>query len=247
MRMYEELAPWWTLISAPEHYEEEAAQYIAMIRGAAAGPVREVLELGAGGGNNASYLKAAFSLTLVEPSAGMRAASEALNPECTHLPGDMRHVRLGRTFDAVFVHDAVVYMATEDELRAAIETIAAHLGPGGVAVVAPDETLETFDPGAVLHDGDDPATGRAIRYIEWSLPPPPGSTAFETHYALLLRDTDGSVRSVHDVHRCGVFPRATWLRLFREAGLAARIDTRICEGVGYDTFIAVRETGAPAT
>lgn len=241
MRMYDELAPWWPLISAPEHYEEEATQYLAMIRGAAAGPVREVLELGAGGGNNASHLKAAFSLTLVEPSAGMRAMSEALNPECTHLPGDMRSVRLGRTFDAVFVHDAVVYMATEDDLRAAIATIAAHLAPGGVAVVAPDETTETFDPGCELHTGDDPATGRAVRYLEWSLPPAPGATEFETHYALLLRDVDGSVRSVHDVHRSGLFSRATWLRLFREAGLPARIETRICEGVGYDTFVAVRE------
>ena len=30
----------------------------------------------------------------------------------------MRNVRLGRTFDAVFVHDAIMYMTTEVDLRA---------------------------------------------------------------------------------------------------------------------------------
>ena len=244
MRLYDELASWWPVLSAPEDYLEEATQYIAMIRGAAAGPVRDVLELGSGGGNNASHMKAAFSLTLVEPSEGMREVSRALNPECAHLPGDMRTVRLGRTFDAVFVHDAIAYMATEDELRAAIETIAAHLAPGGVAVVAPDETSETFEPGADVHTGEDPATGRSVCYVEWSPPPAPGVTACETHYMLLLREADGTVRSVHEPHRFGVFPRETWLRLFREAGLEPRIEARICEGVSYDTFVAVRRPAA---
>lgn len=240
MRLYNELASWWPIVSAPADYLEEATQYIAMLRGAAQRPVREVLELGSGGGNNAWHMKAAFSLTLVEPADGMREVSRALNPECTHVPGDMRTVRLGRMFDAVFVHDAIAYMTTEAELRAALETIAAHLAPGGVAVVAPDETLETFEPGSTLYTGGDPATGRAVSYMEWTLPLLPGATACETHYGLLLRDVDGTVRSVHDPHRCGVFPRATWLRLFREAGLDASIEPRICEGEPYDTFVAVR-------
>ncbi len=46
----------------------------------------------------------------------MREVTRALNPECKHLPGDKRTVRLGGTFDAVFVHDAVMYMTTEEDL-----------------------------------------------------------------------------------------------------------------------------------
>ena len=101
-------------------------------------PPRTVLELGSGGGNNASHLKARFDMVLVEPSAGMRAVSRALNPECEHIDGDMRTVRLGRQFDAVFVHDAVCYMTTESDLRLAIETAFVHCRPGGVALFAPD-------------------------------------------------------------------------------------------------------------
>lgn len=41
----------------------------------------------------------------------------------------MRTVRLGRTFDAVFVHDAVDYMTSEDDLRHVIETAFVHCRP----------------------------------------------------------------------------------------------------------------------
>ncbi len=239
-RLYGDLAGWWPAISPPSEYAEEAALYVGMIRAAARGPVREVLELGSGGGNNASHMKKAFDMTLVEPSDRMRGLSRALNPECAHLDGDMRIVRLGRAFDAVFVHDAVMYMATEEDLRAALATVAAHLAPGGVALVAPDVTTESFSE-ATEHGGGEDAAGRRARYLQWTLPPEPGATSFETHSAFLLREPDGSVRSAHDVHREGLFPRATWLRLFREVGLAAMLAPRTIEGREYDAFIASKD------
>jgi len=244
MKLYEELAEWWPLVSAPADYAEEAGEYSRLLRGAATGPLKSMLELGSGGGNNASHLKREFSLTLVDPSEGMLAVSRALNPECEHLRGDMRTVRLGRTFDAVFVHDAVEYMNTEADLRAALETVAVHLRPGGVALVAPDSTQETFAPGESMEGGDEPVgpdgRGRSVRYMMWTLPLEPGSTVSTEHFALLLKERDGSVRCVHDVHTFGVFSRATWLRLFDEVGLDARLEPRTIEGTQYDTFVATR-------
>src|SRR5215472_16814132 len=70
--LYGDLAEWWALISPPEEYGEEAA-FAARVLGLAAGPVREVLELGSGGGHNASYLSAQFTMTLVDASPGMLA------------------------------------------------------------------------------------------------------------------------------------------------------------------------------
>ena len=235
--LYHSLANWWPVISPPSEYAEEAALYVETIRGAARAPVREVLELGSGGGNNASHMKRAFALTLVEPAEKMRELSRTLNPECRHVAGDMRTVRLGRTFDAVFVHDAIMYMTTEDDLRAALATVAIHLAPGGVALVVPDATAETFRE-ATEHGGGENASGRRARYLQWTLPPEPGETSYVTHYAFLLREPDGTMRAAHDVHREGLFPRATWLRLFGEVGLAATLAPRTIEGVEYDLFVA---------
>jgi SAM-dependent methyltransferase len=240
-RLYNDIAGWWPVISPPAEYAEEAALYVDMIRAPARRPVREVLELGSGGGNNASHMKDAFDMTLVEPSDSMRENSRNLNPECEHLPGDMRYVRLGRTFDAVFLHDAVMYMTTEEDLRAALETVAVHLAPDGVALVAPDATTETFAE-STEHDGGEDEKGRQARYLEWTLPPEPGGTTYLVHYAFMLRDVDETVRVVHDVHREGVFPRSTWLRLFHEVGLAAELAVRTIEGRDYDSFVAVRAT-----
>jgi SAM-dependent methyltransferase len=239
MKLYDELAEWWPLVSAPADYAEEARETVRLLRGAASGPLHEVLELGSGGGNNASHLKRDFSLTLVEPSDGMRTVSRALNPECVHLPGDMRTVRLGRTFDAVFVHDAIMYLTTEADLLAALHTVAVHLRPGGVTLITPDATAETFAPGQEIGGEDEPGErGRSVRYLMWTLPPIAGEACYDVHFALLLRERDGTVRSVHDVHREGLFPRATWMRLLDAAGLRGRLDTRVVEGLPYDVFVA---------
>ena len=127
-RFYGELADWWPLISQPEEYAEEAAECARHLRSAAI-PVREVLELGSGGGNNAVHLTSSFAMTLVDLSEAMLAVSRRLNPGAEHHQGDMRSVRLGRQFDAVFVHDAVSYMLTEDDLAAAMATAFAHTAP----------------------------------------------------------------------------------------------------------------------
>jgi SAM-dependent methyltransferase len=216
--MYSDLAAWWPLISTPEEYVEEAAEAARHLRSAVI-PVREVLELGSGGGNNASHLAASFELTLVDLSADMLAVSAALNPACTHVQGDMRDVRLGRDFDAVFVHDAVAYLLTEADLRSCFDTAFAHCRPGGVVVVIPDDVRETWEPDTD-HGGHDGADGRAARYLEWSWDPDPGDTWVCTDYLFLLREADGSTSSVHDRHRTGLFATATWIGLLTDAGFA---------------------------
>jgi SAM-dependent methyltransferase len=218
MHMYSDLAPWFHLLTAPADYADEAAFTIAVVEGTIEGEARTLLELGSGGGNNASHLKRRFECTLTDLSAAMLALSETLNPECEHLVGDMRTLRLPRTFDVVFAHDALSYLTTEDDLRATLETAAAHVRPGGVVVLTPDATSEIFQPGTDTggHDGED---GRGLRYLEWTHAPAAGAATYTVDYAIVVREPDGSTRSVHDRHELGLFPEATWLRLIRGAGL----------------------------
>jgi SAM-dependent methyltransferase len=218
-RFYAGLAAWWPLISPPEEYAEEAA-FAATVLGSASIPVREVLELGSGGGHNALHLRDQFAMTLVDLSEEMLVVSRRLNPGCDHHRGDMRTVRLDRAFDAVFVHDAIEYMTTEADLRRAMETAFVHCRPGGVAVFVPDHTAETFAPDTD-HGGSDAADRRGARYLEWTWDPDPSDTWVVTEYAFLLRDADGSVRAEHETHRTGLFGRDVWLRLLTETGFRA--------------------------
>lgn len=234
-RLYGELASWWPLLSAPAEYIAEAGFYGRTLRAACAAPPRTLLELGSGGGNNACHLKHHFVMTLVDCSFGMLAVSRQLNPECEHIEGDMRSLQLGRLFDAVLVHDAIMYMTSEADLQAALATASAHCQPGGAVLVTPDCVRETFVPGTD-HGGHD-AGGRGLRYLEWTWDPDPDDCTFLADYAYLLRQPDGKVVIEQDRHVCGLFARATWLSLLCEVGLQpAVVDSQF----GNDLFVATK-------
>ena len=175
-------------------------------------------------------------MTLVDLSPQMLAVSRALNPECEHLQGDMRTVNLGRTFDAVFIHDAIAYLTTVFDLAAAIRTAYQHCRHGGVALIVPDCVRETFvaETKHGGHDGDD---GRSLRYLMWVVDPDPTDTTYRTDFAILLRDRNGDARVVHDCHIEGLFPREVWMRLLREAGFEPSI---LNDEWGRDVFVAKR-------
>jgi SAM-dependent methyltransferase len=220
-RMYGEIAEWFHLLTPPDEYVEDAALILELLTEAIGEPPRTLLELGSGGGNNASHLRAHVEPTLVDLSPAMLEMSRSINPGIEHLVGDMRTVRLGRLFDAVLIHDAIVYMTSEADLRAAIETAFVHLRPGGAAVLAPDHVREAYTP-QTDHGGSDAPDGRGMRYLEWSHEPDPDGDTVVTDFAYLLHDPDGSIRVVGDRHVEGLFSRATWLQLMTEVGFEAR-------------------------
>jgi len=221
LRFYGELARWWPLVSPVEDYAEEATFTASVLRDATGGPLQTLLELGSGGGHVAWHLGGLLpgdvSMTLVDVSPEMLEVSRARNAGAEHLAGDMRDLRLGRSYDAVLVHDAIDYMTSEDELRAALTTAYVHCRPGGGAVFVPDRTRETFEEEAD-HGGSDAPEGHGVRFLEWAWDPDPDDSWFLVEYAFVLREADGRVRSVHETHRCGVFDLATWLRLLTEVG-----------------------------
>jgi SAM-dependent methyltransferase len=237
--LYTKLAGWWPLLSAPEEYAEEAATYARLLREAAGRPLRSVLELGSGGGNNAFYLKKQFEMTLVDRSDDMIEVSRRLNPECDHFQGDMRSVRLDRTFDAVFVHDAIAYITTIEDLKAVFSTARLHLETGGVALFCPDHVRDTFAE-TTGHGGNNNG-GRGLRYLEWTWDPDPADTQHLVDYAYLLRDETGRTDVVYDRHVCGLFAEAQWIEALRETGFEAKTSavTFSDEDREWTVFVAV--------
>ena len=216
-KLYTELAGWWQLVSPTEDYADEAAFFAGLFR---ANNTGTVLELGCGGGNVAWFLKKDFALTLTDISGAMLAESEKQNPELEHIQGDMRALRLGRTFDGVLVHDAIMYMTSERDLRAALLTVYEHCKPGGMAVLVPDWVAETFKP-ETTHEGVNRGD-RGVRYLELTWDADPNDTKVNYEFILALKEGD-ELRAVVDRQVVGVFPRATWLRLLEDVGFEAEV------------------------
>jgi len=218
-RLYDDLASWFHLLTRPEDYSEEAEFATKILIEAATPRPRTLLELGSGGGNNAFHLKLHFQMTLTDLSGAMLEASRRINPECRHVQGDMRVLRLDGDFDAVFIHDAIGYMRSEDDLGAALQTARLHCRRGGVVLIMPDYVRETFRSG-VGHGGHDGA-GRGLRYFEWTFDPDPTDTTYTVDFVYLLREGNEPVRVVHDQHVNGVFERAVWVKHLNQAGFSS--------------------------
>jgi SAM-dependent methyltransferase len=219
--LYDELAEWWPLLSPPDEYGEEAADLFSRLDLRPGAAPSTLLELGSGGGSLAYHVKRRFRSTLTDLSPGMLAVSRAINPECEHLEGDMRSLRLNREFDVVLIHDAIAYCTDPASVRDALRTASVHCRPGGKVAVLPDHVRETFEP-ETGYGGHDGADGRALRYLDWCWDPDPEDDTYLVDYALLLRSADGSVAVRHDRHEEGLFSRDQWHGWLAEAGLPAQ-------------------------
>lgn len=224
LRMYSDLARWWPLFSPPKHYVEEAADIVPDLL-AATDPMPEtILELGSGGGSLAYHLKRHFRMTLSDRSEQMLNVSRAVNPECEHICGDMRTLNLGRRFDVVFIHDAIMYMTDEASVRAAIATAARHCRTGGAVFLLPDHVKQEFEASTDC-GGEDGPDGRGFRYLEWSWDPDPDDDTFDVAYSFLMRE-NGKVSVALEHHQMGLFARERWLTWLSEAGFkpSSRLD-----------------------
>lgn len=243
LRLYSDLAHLWPVISPPEEYLVEAQEWLDVIRDrldVAPSPgqtLPTLLELGCGGGHLLSHLTPHFITEAVDLSPQMLEISRRLNPQTLHHVGDMRTFRLGREFDVVAIHDAVNYMITEDDLRAAIETAAVHLNPGGLVLLAPDCVQETFSGPRVV-EWTREAEDRSVTFIEYVGKPQPGSTSVESVFIFVI-DEGGELKVEVDRHTGGLFPAETWLNLLAAAGLDAEyIQTNAYEGgFGGNLFV----------
>ena len=236
-RLYTDLASWWHVLSTPDGYKKEAEFTRQQLELVARIPLKTMLELGSGGGNNAFHLKAHYQLTLTDIAPGMVEVSRELNPECEHMVGDMRALRLDREFDAVFIHDAIGFMASETDLFKALQTAAIHCRNGGAAIFEPDFVKETFKP-ETGHGGHD-VGGRSLRYLEWFWDPDETDDTYMSQMVYLLREGDGPVRTVSDeASPLGLFSRTTWFRLIREAGFQP---FRVTDSYDRDIFLGLKD------
>ena len=191
--------------------------YVRALADAATPPATTLLELGAGAGHNALFMKRRFRCTLTDISPEMQTLSREINAECEHILGDMRTLRLDRQFDAVFVHDAVCYITSIEDLRRVAETAFVHTRPGGGALFAPDYVRERFEEKSSLLSAD---TGtRSLRGIEWAWDPDPEDTHYRVDYSFILRNGD-EVTTATDSHDEGLFPISVWTETLEGAGFA---------------------------
>lgn len=236
-RLYGDLAEWWPVLVPREAYEEECGQVLGLAQAVRGAPVQSWLELGSATGALASHAPRGVRATLVDRSPQMLAVSRRSNPHARHVQADLRELRLETRFDLVLLHDTLMYMTRPADLQAAMRTVAAHLAPGGVAVVLPDVVAETFEEGHIAGGGEAP-DGRAARLLEWHWQPEPGSGTYRAEMSLMLRAPGRPVVGVHESHTMGLFSRGTIRGAMESAGLRLAAPPRRFRRCWRELFVA---------
>jgi SAM-dependent methyltransferase len=241
-RLYGDLSWTWPIISPVEEYEEEGELIARVIREESLISVKTLLDLGCGGGHVDFYLKKYFTVTAADISEPMLALAARLNPEVTCLMGDMRTMRLDQRFDAVVIHDAINYMLTSDDLRAAFQTAYEHLKPGGSFITFAEVIAESFQQNKTV------VTSRSrgeveIIFIENYYDPNPKDTTYEGTFLYLIRKRGGLAVEI-DHHLGGIFPLETWHRLLERTGFEVKelnwVHSEFAEGESVPLLVCTR-------
>lgn len=137
--------------SRGKDYDGEAAEVVRQVTKRLPGAT-SLLDVGCGTGAHLVRFREVFEqVEGVEPSPAMRRLAELKLPSVPIHAADVRELCLDREFDAVScMFGPIGYMADEQQLRAALGRMAAHLAPEGVLVLDPWWFPENFIDGYVM-------------------------------------------------------------------------------------------------
>jgi len=237
--LYTDLAWLWPMWGdAATEYAHYCRHVTGLIRQYAKLPADSLLNIGCGGGKNVLNLKRELSVTGLDLSPAMLAQAKELNPGCTFVQGDMRTFRLGRSFDAVLMDDAISHITCRADFVAAFATAYDHLNPGGVLVATPDVTFETFQQNKTTAT-QATREGLDVVFVENMYDPDPTDEQYETTILYLIRD-HGRLRIETEHWTMGIFSLDTWRHVLRETGFEVHEGRYNAGDDEYTTFACVK-------
>ncbi|MFI9154607.1 class I SAM-dependent methyltransferase [Streptomyces sp. NPDC053367] len=201
-----------------------------------------LLDVACGTGAHLAHLADRFAHAEgLELSPAMLARARERLPGLTLHQGDMRTFALGRRYSALTcLFTAVAHQNSTAELRATAGRFAAHLEPGGVAVIDPWWFPETFLDGYVTADVLTP-DHRTITRLSYSVREG-DSSRMDVHY--VVADPVSGARHFTESYRHRLFPRAAYERALTDSGFAVEYLDGALSGRGL--FIATLEGRQPS-
>jgi len=216
--MFTNAAPWYDAVYGRKAYESEADDVLARATSLRGGvPPASVLDVACGTGQHlARFAAAGLAVAGTDLDPTMLAIAKERVPTATLATADMVELDLDGRFDLVTcLFSSIGYVITPDRLRQAVASMARHLTPGGVLVVEPWITPESWIDGrrpTVEHveQGDWTVVRMGISHREGMV------SRLLMHHLV----SDGrEVRHLVDEHTLGLFSFAEYREAFEGAGL----------------------------
>jgi len=244
--LFADYARYYDLLYQDKDYAAEA-EYVAGLIRKFHPSTRSILELGSGTGIHASLLaEKGFTVHGIERSQEMLARSLALTEKMTpghgqliFSPGDIRDIRLNKSFDAVIaLFHVISYQTTNEDVTAAFETAMHHLKPGGIFIfdVWYGPAVLTERPEVRIKRMADDQT-EITRLAEPVLHP--NENRVDVHYHVFVRDlVTQAVAELKETHAMRYFFKPEIYYIATQAGFDLRHAEEWLSGrtIGSDTW-----------
>lgn len=214
-KMWAELAPAYDVMYQWKDYRTESERVHQLIRTHRLSHGNTLLDVACGTGGHTEFLRERYDITGVDLNREMLKVARKKNPGIPLRCRDMTSFDLKRRFDAVVcLFSSIAYVRTYRNLKRSIACFSRHLKPGGILVIEPFFTKETFRPGSI-HAGTQ--KGEGVMVSRHSSSRRRGKLAvLDFHF--LLSSTRG-VRYYRDTHELALFDRERFLEILSGAGL----------------------------
>lgn len=197
-----------------------SARAVAAFVGEHAPHAASLLDIACGTGQHLAHLRDRFAVAGLDLSADLLDTARARCPGVAFHEADMAGFDLGRTFDVVMcLFSSIAYVKTRERLDAAVAAMARHLAPGGLLLVEPWFTPETFWVGHLASNYvEEPDLAISWMYV---------SELRERMSVLDIHYQVGTAEGVHrfnEIHELGLFTAGEYEAAFRAAGLEPKHD-----------------------
>lgn len=229
--MFNKSAELYDLIYSFKDYESEASKIRDLIRSEHP-EARSILDVACGTGEHAQLLAKDFSVDGIDLDSTMVDIARRKVPSGRFFVANMSSFDVGHRYDVVqCLFSSIGYLTNPKDVVSAFQCFAKHLNPGGVVIVEPWLTPESYTAG-VPHMAP-PVDRPDIKIARMNVSEREGNLSRLRFHYLLARSQ--GVEYFHEDHELALYSVEEMLEFFRQAGLSASHDPEGIFGRGVYT------------
>jgi ubiquinone/menaquinone biosynthesis C-methylase UbiE len=224
------------LIYSFKDYQKEALEVISMIRSRHP-QARTILDIGCGTAEHHKYLKNEFPIDGLDINEDYLRAARTKNEAGNYYLSDMTGFQLNKKYDVILcLFSAIGYILTMEKLISTFKCINEHLEDGGLVIVEPWFTPDTWYNGRLhllTYDRDD------IKISRMNMSETNGTLSIVNFHYLIGTPEEG-VQHFEERHEFALFSKEEMRNAFNEAGFEVSYDEKglIGRGMYFGTKLA---------